>query len=41
VNIVNATCGFAMINHFFCTLCMQDLGYNFYLTISKYQQIKL
>jgi len=23
---MNATCRFAMINHFFCILCMQDLG---------------
>jgi len=23
---MNATCCFAMINYFFCTLCMQDLG---------------
>jgi len=23
---MNATCCFAMINHFFCTLCTQDLG---------------
>jgi len=26
VIIMNATCCFAMINYFFCTLCMQDLG---------------
>lgn len=26
VIIMNATCRFTLINHFFCTLCMQNLG---------------